>query len=252
MDVSTTRLIEALLLPPGGLLLLGILGLLLSRTRFGKSLLALSLLALFALSLPVTADLLYLALEGEPVISLERIAQEQPQAIVVLGGGRDLNAPEYHGDTIKPRTLARLRYAARLARETGLPVIPSGGSPGAVGEAEAVIARDLLENEFGVPVRDIERRSNTTWENARYTAALMKTLGIERIILVTDAGHMSRSLYAFHRNGITPLPAPMNFHSVVSHETSPLERYLPSAEALKESADAVHELIGAIWYGMKS
>ena len=105
-------------------------------------------ITLFALSLPVTADLLYLSLEREPVISRDRIAQEQPQAIVVLGGGRDLDAPEYGGDTIRPRTLARLRYAARLSRETGLPVIPSGGNPGAVGVAEAVIARDLLENEF--------------------------------------------------------------------------------------------------------
>jgi len=252
VEVATTRLIEALLLPPGGLLLLGILGLLLSRTRFGRSLLAISLLSLFALSLPVTADLLYLTLEREPVITAERIEQAQAQAIVVLGGGRDLDAPEYGGDTLKPGALARIRYAARLAQETGLPVIPSGGNPGAVGEAEAVIARAILENEFGVPVREIERRSNTTWENARYTAALMKKLGIERIILVTDAGHMNRSLYAFRRNGIHPMPAPMNFHSVVSHEISSLERYLPSADAFLESSDAVHELLGMVWYRIKS
>jgi uncharacterized SAM-binding protein YcdF (DUF218 family) len=251
MDVATSRLIEAVVLPPGGLLLLGLTGLLLWRMKLGRRLLALSLILLLILSLPLTADLLYLSLEREPVITAERIAANQPQAIVVLGGGRDLNAPEYAGDTISPRSLARLRYAAKLSRKTGLPLIPSGGNPGAVGDAEAVIARDLLQDEFGVSVLEIERHSNTTWENARYTAQLMKQRGIERIILVTDAGHMSRSLYAFRRNGIEPTPAPTSFRSIVTQEVSPLERYLPSAKALHESVDALHELIGTLWYRLK-
>ncbi len=251
MDVATTRLIEALVLPPGGLLLLAFAGLLLWRTRLGRRLLALSLILLLLLSLPATSDQLYLALERTPAITAERIALDRPQAIVLLGGGRYLNAPEYAGDTLKPRALARLRYAATLSRQNNLPVIPSGGNPGANGEAEAVIARDLLQNEFGVPVLAIERRSNTTWENARYTAQLMKQHDIERIILVTDAGHMTRSLYAFERNGIKPTPAPTNFLSVVTQEVSPVERYLPSARALNQSSDALHELIGLLWYRLK-
>jgi uncharacterized SAM-binding protein YcdF (DUF218 family) len=251
MDIVVTRLIETLLLPPGGLLLLSLLGLLFWRSKAGRRLLALSLTLLLILSLPLSADLLYLALEREPVISAERIAAQRPQAIVVLGGGRHLDAPEYGGDTVNPRSLARLRYAAKLARETGLPVIPSGGDPGARGKAVAVIARDLLQQEFGVNVLEIERRSNTTWENARYIAQLMQQHEIERIILVTDAGHMPRSLYAFARNGIQALPAPMNFRSVVSSEVSPLQRYLPSVRALHESSDALHELIGMLWYRLK-
>jgi uncharacterized SAM-binding protein YcdF (DUF218 family) len=251
LDVTTTRLIESLILPPGGLLFLSLLGLLLWRHAFGRRLLALSLILLLLLSLPVTSELLYRTLETEPVITPERIAADKPQAIVVLGGGRDLDAPEYAGDTISPRTLGRLRYAAKLARETGLPVIPSGGNPGAIGVAEALIARDLLTGEFGVPVMTIERRSNTTWENARYTAQLMKQQGIERIILVTDAGHMNRSLYAFERNGITPIPAPTHYLSVTRRTVSLAERYLPSGSALKESSDALHELLGLLWYRLK-
>lgn len=251
MDVATTRLIEALVLPPGGLLLLGLAGLLTWRLKLGRRLLAFSLSLLLLMSLPVVSSQLYRLLEHEPALSTEALDAAQPQAIVVLGGGRDLDAPEYAGDTLKPRTLARLRYAARLSRETGLPLIPSGGNPGAVGEPEATLARDLLQDEFGVPVLAIERRSNTTWENARYTAQLMKQHGLERILLVTDAGHMGRALYAFRRNGIEPTPAPLNFLSVSSQEVSPLERYLPSASALKESSDALHELVGALWYRLK-
>jgi uncharacterized SAM-binding protein YcdF (DUF218 family) len=251
LDIATTRLIENLILPPGGPLFLALLGLLFSRHTFGRRLLGLSLILLLLLSLPVTSELLYVSLETEPVITPARLAADQPEAIVVLGGGRDLDAPEYAGDTLSPRTLVRLRYAAKLARETGLPVIPSGGNPGAVGIAEAVLARDLLIKEFGVSVSAVERRSNTTWENARYTAQLLQQLDIERILLVTDAGHMKRSLYAFERNGLQPTPAPMNFLSTAGPTISPGERLLPSATALKESRDALHELLGLLWYRLK-
>jgi uncharacterized SAM-binding protein YcdF (DUF218 family) len=251
MSLATSRLIEALVLPPGGLLLLGLAGLLMWRKRLGRLLLALSLALLLILSLPVASDLLNLSLEQAPVLTQERISLDRPQAIVVLGGGRHLNAPEYGGHTVSVRALARLRYAAKLSRKTGLPVIPSGGSPGAINQAEAVIARNLLQNEFGVPVLEIERRSKTTWENARYTAQLMKQHNIERIILVTDACHMNRSLYAFRRNGIEPTPAPTNFLSGSTHGISPLERYLPSARAIAASRDALHEIIGMLWYRLK-
>ena len=251
MDVSITRLIETLILPPGGLLLLALIGLSLWRLAFGRRLLGFSLILLLLLSLPITSELLHRTLETESVIDPARIASEQPQAIVVLGGGRDLDAPEYGGDTLSPRSLGRLRYAAKLAREHRLPVIPSGGNPGSLGVAEAVLARDLLTTEFAVPVMAIERRSNTTWENARYMAQLMKQQGIGRIVLVTDAGHMSRSLYAFERNGIQPIPAPTNFLSTPNRFAEPGGRYLPSAQALKESRDALHELLGMLWYRIK-
>lgn len=251
MDVTTTRLIEALLLPPGGLIFMGLLGLLLWRLKTGRRLLAMSLILLWLLSLPIVADLLFLGLEHIPPVTAAQIEAEQPEVIVVLGGGRNLDAPEYAGDTVSPRTLTRLRYAARLARQTGLPVIPSGGNPGAIGIPEAKLARDILQNEFSVEVDTIESHSNTTWENARYTAQLLKQEGSERILLVTDAAHMPRALYAFRRNGLRPLPAPTNFQSITGEEISPLERYLPNGNAEMESAYAIHEYLGWLWYRTK-
>jgi uncharacterized SAM-binding protein YcdF (DUF218 family) len=251
LNVTTTRLIEAILLPPGGLIFLGLIGLLLVRLKTGRRLLALSLLTLWLLSLPVVADLLLLGLERVPPVTDAQIETEQPEAIVVLGGGRNLDTPEYHGDTVSLRTLARLRYAARLARQTGLPVIPSGGNPGAIGTPEAKLARDILQTEFSVQVSEIESHSDTTWENARYTAQLLKTQGISRILLVTDAAHMPRALYAFRRNGLRPLPAPTNFMSISGEEISPLERYLPSRNAVWETSYAIHEYLGWLWYRMK-
>lgn len=251
MEVTTTRLIEALLLPPGGLVLAALVGLLGWRFRLGRWLLVLAILLQGLLTLPATATLLYLGLERYPPVSREQLRDAAPEAIVVLGGGRELGTPEYGGDTVSEHSLMRLRYAAKLARETHLPVIPSGGHPGSIGVPGAILSRDILKDEFGVSVLAIEPHSNTTWENARYTAQLMKQLGIQRIILVTDAAHMPRSLYAFERSGIHPLPAPTNFQSLSRHEISPIERYLPSAQAAKESSYAIHEYLGYLWYLMK-
>ena len=136
-------------------------------------------------------------------------------------------------------------------RQTGLPVIPSGGNPGAIGTPEAILARDILQNEFGVKVAEIERHSDTTWENARYTAQLLKRLGLSRILLVTDAAHMPRALYAFRRNGVQVLPAPTHFSSVDGEEISRLERYLPSGIAIRDSDYAIHEYLGLLWYRTK-
>lgn len=251
MNVTATRLVEALLLPPGGLIFLGLAGLLLLRLKTGRRMLALSLALLWLLSLPVVADLLCKGLERIPPVTAEQIEAAKPEVIVVLGGGRNLDAPEYHGDTVTPNTLARLRYAALLAHRTGLPVIPSGGNPGAIGTPEAMLARDILQQEFSVQVKEIERHSNTTWENARYTGQLLKRLGLSRILLVTDAAHMPRALYAFDRNGLQPLPAPTNFRSVGGSEISPLERYLPSGIAIRKSSFAVHEYLGWLLYHTK-
>ncbi|MEJ2694008.1 MAG: YdcF family protein [Candidatus Thiodiazotropha sp.] len=252
MDVTVTRLIEALLLPPGGLLFLGLAGLLLWRLKTGRRLLAIALIPLWLMSLPVIADLLFLGLERIPPVSARQIEVERPEVIVVLGGGRDLEAPEYGGDTVSQHTLTRLRYAAKLARQTGLPVIPSGGNPGAIGIPEAKLARDILQDEFNVAVLEIENHSNTTWENARYVAQLLKRLGLSRILLVTDAAHMPRALDSFRRNGVQPLPAPTNFISVSHEEISPLARYLPKGRAVWESSYAIHEYLGWLWYRLKS
>lgn len=250
MDVATTRIIESLLLPPGGPVLLGFIGLLLWRIGLGRKLFVLALLLTWLVSLPVTAKLLMAGLERYPALSEEQIKHTDTDAIVVLGAGRYLKAPEYGQDSVSRNVLFRLRYAAWLAKRTGLPVIPSGGVPLIAGESEARINGNVLREEFGVRVEHIEQRSRSTWENARYTAQLMKKMGIGQIILVTDAAHMPRAMYAFERNGINPLPAPTGFVNIPEHEHTWLE-VLPSAQAMLESYYALHEYLGLLWYRMK-
>ena len=250
MDVNTTRIIESLLLPPGGPLLLGFIGLLLWRIGLGRKLFVLALLLIWLFSLPVTAKLLMAGLEHNPALSEEQIKHTDTEAIVTLGSGRYLKAPEYGTDSVSRNALFRLRYAAWLAKRTNLPVIPSGGSPSIEGEPEARINANALIDEFGVRVEHIEQHSHTTWENARYTGQLMKKLGLKKIFLVTDAAHMPRAIYAFERNGINAIPAPTGFVYHPEHPRTWLE-FLPSADAMQYSAFALHEYLGLVWYRLK-
>jgi hypothetical protein len=71
----------------------------------------------------------------------------------VLGGGRNRGAPEWGGESVNSFTLQRLRYAARLARESGLPLYVTGGKPDGGEFAEGTLMAEVLSREFAAPVR---------------------------------------------------------------------------------------------------
>jgi uncharacterized SAM-binding protein YcdF (DUF218 family) len=232
-----------ILLPPADLLVLAVIGWLVlrSRPRTGRALLLVSLIGLYVLSLtPVSTALL-------AAISLPNSNAKGAQAIVVLGAGMREKAPEYGGPAPDGLTLERVRYAARLARATGLPVALSGGAPIREGPPVARVMEAVLRADYGLYPRWIETASHTTAENARETMALLTTAGIRRIYLVTHAWHMARASLAFERAGAqviamgTGLPEPqqVNFKSLI-----------PSARALQGSYYAFHEIIGLAWYAL--
>jgi uncharacterized SAM-binding protein YcdF (DUF218 family) len=110
------------------------------------------------------------------------------EAFVVLAAGRLANAPEYEGrDVPDSLTLARLRYAAKLHRETGLPVLVTGGG-GREWESYAALMSRTLRNEFRILVRWIERQSSNTAENAEYSARILQQDGVQVIFLGTLVG----------------------------------------------------------------
>ena len=252
MDITTTQLIDSLLLPPGGPLILGLLGLLMIRLGLGRKLVALSILLLWICSMPATKNLLLDGLEKYPPLTEIELNTHQADAIVVLGTRRYLNAPEYgNKDTAGPNMLMRLRYAAWLAKKTGLPVIPSGGFTNNQGaESEARIYADILRDEYGIQVENLETRSQNTWENARYTAQLMKQLGLQKVFLVTDAAHMPRAVYAFEHNGVQVIAAPTDFASASDQNYTWLD-FMPNSHAMNGTAYALHEYVGRLWYSWK-
>jgi uncharacterized SAM-binding protein YcdF (DUF218 family) len=244
MEWLITNAIAALLLPPGIVLLILLVALLMTWRwpLLAWRPIAVAVVVLYLLSTQIVADgLLYLVEPGRR----DPAADPSGQAIIVVGGGTNFRAPEYGGDTVKARTLARLRYAARLQRTLGKPVLVSGGSPEGSLVGEAQLMKEVLQQDFQVPVQWVEQRSSNTLENARLSYRLLKPAGIERVYLVTHASHMRRARLAFQSAGFAVIPAPTGF--ATRFELTVLD-FLPRADALYDSSLALHEVIGIVWY----
>lgn len=245
MEHLLARVLSELLLPPFNaffLLLFGFLLYVAKWRRTGLIFAALATVTMLALSMQGVANRARAPWPDLP----ERVEAPyaQAEAIVVLGGGRYLNAPEYGGDTAAAGSLERVRYAAKLHRETGVPVLVSGGLPGGLGtRSEAEIMREILEDEFHVPVRWVESVSEDTWQNAEYSAALLKAAGIARVYLVTHGGHMPRAEQAFTEQGIEPVPMPTGF---VRPTPESLLSWAPSFEGIAHNRGWVYEALAAL------
>lgn len=242
-----TNAVTALLIPPGLLILVLAAGLaiLRRRPRTGRMLVISATAGLYLLATPLIATFLLQQLEAAP---FDIADLKNAQAIVVLGGGKYAQAPEYGGDTVAAMSLVRLRYAATLHRQTGLPVLVSGGSPEGSATDEAQAMRLALEREFAVPVRWREGSSANTLENARLTRELLGRDGIRRIVLVTHAWHMPRARLAFEHAGFEVVAAPTAY---ATRHPLALTYFLPDAAALLDSALFFREVIGTVWYRLR-
>jgi uncharacterized SAM-binding protein YcdF (DUF218 family) len=236
--------VGALLLPPGnGLALLLIAGAWRKR-RWAFGLAACGALLLLVQSLPIVS--------GALIQSLERRAGGVPdspgaaQAIVILGSGLLRDAPDYGGDTANERTLVRTRYGARLAERWHLPVLVSGGRPAGASRSEAAVMGEILEREFGVPVRWREELSLDTADNARFSAVILKQAGVSRIVLVTKAFHMPRAVALFEAAGLQVVPAPTGFRASGDRPPDWFD-LVPGASALHNAYYALHEWLGIAW-----
>jgi uncharacterized SAM-binding protein YcdF (DUF218 family) len=245
-----TNLFSAFLLPPFNLLLVALAGLFLgrSRPRLGRTLLVGSFGLLWLCSIPYVSDGALHLLEAQ--VKVVDLTSQPADAIVVLGGGSYFYAPEYGGtDTVSAPSLVRLRYAAKLQRETGKPILVTGGKPLGNSTSEAQQMKSVLEKDFNVPVQWAEDASDNTLENARYSYQILHKAGIKRIYLVTHAWHMPRSVRVFQAAGFEVVPAPTAF--TTRYQTDLLS-FIPNTESLNHSRIFMHELIGLLWYRLKS
>jgi uncharacterized SAM-binding protein YcdF (DUF218 family) len=255
MSWFVTNFIAAFLLPPLSLLLMLALGIVLlyRRRKFAKPLILIAFSLLWIASTPYFAESALLMLEARTVALGSQHPNGQPQiadAIVILGGGTYFHAPEYAGqDTIGEASLARLRYGAKLQRETGKQILVTGGKPLGNNISEAQQMRSSLEQDFQVPVRWVEGASDNTFENARYSFQTLQKVGIKKIYLVTHACHMPRAAEVFRRVGFEVVEAPTIF---TTHHQVDLLAFLPNAESLYGSKIFAHEIIGLLWYRVRS
>lgn len=244
---SLSTIVDALL-PPTSLAVLALAALLLirrSRTPTALAVLALVLLSMGAVSRPMLASLR----PQEPVfdaIALTGLPPPGPPpgAIVILSA--EIVWAEGGASEVGPITLERERAGAALQRATGLPVLVTGGVLGPGPAVGTLMARSMA-NDFNIVPRWTEAASATTWENAQFSAPLLRADGIDRIYLVTHEWHMRRSLLAFRRAGLDPVPV------VVRREQTAFEwrALLPRPSAWQSAYFAVHEWVGLVAYSLR-
>ncbi|HLA75927.1 MAG TPA: YdcF family protein [Gammaproteobacteria bacterium] len=254
MEILITRSIENLIFPPGSIIVLIVLGLLVvnRHKRAASTLFALAGLGLYALSIPVTGQLLLRSLETSyPALTPQDLQPGRAQAIVVLGAGRYPKAPEYGGDTLADAGLERVRYGAYLHKLTGLPIIVTGGDPLKQGSSEASIMRRVLLDDYQISQVWTEDDSRTTGENALFTKTLLDKHGIKHVYLITQAWHMPRAVRIFQKAGVQVVPAPTRFLTARSRKDMDILDWLPNAGALRDSMMALHELLGSVWYRIR-
>jgi len=246
----------ALLAPPGLLLPPALAGALLWR-RAGRWRWALpAVFALMWLSLCEAPALLLqqALLSPSPALRLEAAdCQAPPRTLVlVLGGGIHQWTAERDGPDLKLGTLERLRHGVLLARRCGWPLGFTGGLPSPARPRdvpESLVAGRVAREEFGLPLTVVESAARDTRENARLSLPLLRELGIQRLVLVTHAEHMPRSLRAFEaaaqaaHHPLALLPAPVGGRPL--DDLSPYD-WAPSEAGYRRMRYVFYEYLGQL------
>ncbi len=249
---TVLTLVSALLQPPGILFLIAIFGWVLDVLGWrylGRTLLLVALCVLYFFSTAIGTRLLLNPLENRypPLLNGPLAGTEKPGAIVVLGGGEVMAAPDSRQETANARTLVRLMAAARLAKRTHLPLVPSGGAPRFGVAAEATTMARILRQDFQVtsPIWP-ETHSYNTAANAADSSILLAEHHIQRIYLVTSALHMPRAVAWFRLSHLDVIPVPTDYRL---NQVRPyqLESWLPRAIFMEISSEACHEYLGLFW-----
>jgi uncharacterized SAM-binding protein YcdF (DUF218 family) len=237
------------LIPPNLFILLAMIGVLAAwrARRLGLALATVAMGCLYLVSMPLLADLLIRSAEavgGAPASA----ADMRPGAIIVLSADARLGSIPGEADTVGPLTLERLAEAARQHRRLGLPILVSGGALRPGHPSLAALMNAALQEDFGLSTRWQEERSQNTFENASFSAGILRGAGIKVAVLVTHPWDMARALWSFRAIGYPVVPMPVSGGR--SLRLSPAA-FLPQVPALRDSYYALHELIGLAWYRLR-
>lgn len=240
------------------LLMLATLILLWKRPRWAALTLSLALAILFTASNAWVATWLVQSLEWR---NLPPADLPQAEAIVVLGGAVKPQIPPRPWVDVAEAG-DRALHGARLYRAGKAPLlILSGGRiewQGG-GPPESSDISQIVEM-MGVPETAIlqDPSSLNTYQNAVNVKRILQQRGLNRVLLVTSAIHMPRSLAIFRKQGIEAIPAPTDF-LVSEQEVAELQgstgatilNLFPGPEQLDRTQRALKEYLGLVVYRLR-
>jgi len=228
------------------------------RPRTAALAIALALILLLSSSNAWVSRLLVQSLEWQ---NLPPIEIPTAEAIVVLGGAtRSALPPRPSVDLNEAGD--RVIYAGQLYREKKAPVIIlSGGRINwkGSGSPESADMASILTS-IGIPEAAIvqEPEALNTYENAVNVKKILVSRGIRRVLLVTSAIHMPRSLLIFRRQGIDAIPTPTDFlisegdlQELTSTPKAALLNVLPDVDNLNLFTAALKEYVGIFAYRLR-
>ncbi len=260
MFLFLSKLLPLFLYPLGLACLLMVVALVMwwRRSRLVPVPIALALILLLGGSSGWVANGLTKSLEWQ---YMPRVALPTADAIVVLGGATKSAFPPRPGVDLS-ESGDRVLYGAQLYREGKAPVvIASGGRINwrGGGPSESADMAEIMKT-LGVPTSAIlqDPASLNTHQNAVNVKKIMKERGIQRVLLVTSAMHMPRSLKIFQRQGIEAIPAPTDF-LVTQHDLEESSNtteaivlnLLPDTDRLDKTTRALKEYIGTVVYRLR-
>lgn len=206
------------------------------RRRRALGIAAFAVLVLFSLE-PVSNAILFGMEHDSPPTYRADVAYD---AVIVLGGLTDEDVAKENGQPAYNENVERMLMAHRLLRDGRAQfVVPSGGS----GEA-ALIGEQL--RDWGIEESRIvlEDRARNTRENAVYSAEIVKARGWKKILLVTSAFHMKRSVECFNAVGLELDTLAVDYRAT----RSPRTWLQPRAQFFAVSAAMIRELFGRVIY----
>jgi uncharacterized SAM-binding protein YcdF (DUF218 family) len=238
--------VKPFLLPPLNLIILAVvLVALRAWLRLPRRLpVAITVIAAWLLCTPLVGQALLALHQTYPPLGTAAMTRE-PGAIVVLSAGFRDAAPEAGGTLLDGLSLTRVLYAEAVQDATGLPLLVTGGRIRDGAPPIARVMAGFLRDRMGADVPWVEPRARSTWENAAYSAAMLRAEGIGHVYLVTHAWHMPRAVHAFRDHGLRVTPAPTGFTRPASPDLTGL---LPSPGGLRASYYGLHEVFGRIAY----
>jgi uncharacterized SAM-binding protein YcdF (DUF218 family) len=237
--------------PSNVVILVGIVGLVLTRSRYarwGWRLAVASLVAVALIGFLPIGRALTVALENR--FPRWEEAGPPPTGIVVLGGAVSAYRLATRGQVGLTDAAERIVVVPELARKfPDAKIVYSGGDPGLFTQRgnEADVVPALFES-LGVPRSRImlENRSRNTAENAAFSKALVAPKPGERWLLVTSAMHMPRAIGAFREAGFPVEAYPVDYQTNGWRDLRNVFGSLSGG--LGQLDGALHEWIGLIAY----
>lgn len=256
MDFFLSKLLPLFVYPAGLVCLLLILALIFwKHNRFVK--------------ICVWASLALILVGGNRWVSMSLVRSLEQQYLpqkeyahadvaVILGGGTD--APQYPRSMVEVNGAGdRVIFGMDLYKKGVVDhLIVTGGTVAWQGTYATTPAEDMssLLQSMGVPAHAIREEGDSlnTYQDAQYSAQMIREQGYRNVILVTSAIHMPRAVKLFEETGLEVIPAPVDY-TISDQEWEDLKspdweniilNLFPTAANLKSTTSALKEYIGMV------